>query len=74
MGIGDELLHHPVCQVCGKEFKNIHEQTVEHRSSNALKTRKILGNICLITNGLFFLFSSVMVYSAESISSPEVKV
>gem|GEM_PF-3057818 len=37
MGIGDELLHHPVCQVCGKEFKNIHELAVhiEHRSSNA---------------------------------------
>jgi len=36
---GDEHLHHPVCQVCGNEFKNIHELSVHieqvHRNSNA---------------------------------------
>ena len=32
---GDEHIHHPVCEVCGKEFSNTHDLSVhideEHR-------------------------------------------
>ena len=34
---GDKHLHHPVCEICGKEFVNTHELSVHidqvHRSS-----------------------------------------
>lgn len=35
----DEHPHHPVCEVCGKEFDDIHELSIHidqtHRSSDA---------------------------------------
>jgi hypothetical protein len=33
---GDEHLHHPVCEVCQKEFDNVHELSKheEHRNQD----------------------------------------
>jgi hypothetical protein len=35
---GDEHLHHPICEVCGKEFNDTHELSIHidqvHRSSD----------------------------------------
>jgi hypothetical protein len=41
---GDEHLHHPVCEVCQKEFDNVHELSKHVNVNTEIKTEQHKNN------------------------------